>query len=84
MKHIQGSVRVKIKEYVHALSEFLFVSLLLIFNFFTQINHFSYFTSLHGLQDVENPCTHLRDIELHLKAGRKIPYPRFPHILFSI
>ena len=83
MKQIQGSVRVKIKEYVHALSEFLFVSLL-IFNFFPQINHFSYFTSLHGLQDVENHCAHLRDIELHLKAGRKISYLRFPHVLFSI
>ena len=48
MKQIQGSVRVKIKENVHAWSEFLFVSLLLIFNFFPQINHFCYFTSLHG------------------------------------
>ena len=28
MKQIQGSVRVKIKEYVHAWSEFVFVSLL--------------------------------------------------------
>ena len=51
MKQIQGSVRVKVKEY--AWSEFLFVSLLVIFNFFPQINHFYYFTSLHGLQDVE-------------------------------
>ena len=42
MKQIQGSVRVKIKEYVHAWSEFLFVSLLVIFNFFPQINHFYY------------------------------------------
>ena len=53
MKQIQGSVRVKIKEYVHAWSEFPFVSLLLIFNFFPQINHFYYFTSLNGMQDVE-------------------------------
>ena len=53
MKQIQGSARVKIKEYVHAWSEFLFVSLLVIFNFFPQINHFYYFTFLHGLQDVE-------------------------------
>ena len=53
---MQGSVRVKIKEYVHAWSEFLFVSLLVIFNFFPQINHFFYSTSLHGLQDVENHC----------------------------
>ena len=53
MKQIQGSVRVKIREYVHAWSEFVFVSLLVIFNFFPQINHFYYFTSLHGLQDVE-------------------------------
>ena len=59
-----SSVRVKIKEYVHALSEFLFVSLLVIFDFFFQINHFCYFTFLHGLQDVENHCAHLRDIEL--------------------
>ena len=82
MKQIQGSVRVKIKENVHAWSEFLFVSLLLIFNFFPQINHFYFFTSRHGLQDVENHCAHLRDIEL--KTGRKIPYLRFPHVLFSI
>ena len=69
MKQIQGSVRVKIKEYVHAWSEFLFVSLLVTFNFFPQINHFYYFTFLNGLQDVENHCVHLRDIEL--KTGRK-------------
>ena len=69
MKQIQGSVRVKIKEYVHAWSEFIFVSLLVIFNLFPQINHYYYFTSLHGLQDVENHCAHLRGIEL--KTGRK-------------
>ena len=79
MKQIQGSVRVKFNEYVHAWSEFLFVSLLVIFNFFAQIN---YFTSLDGLQDVENHCAHLRNIEL--KTGRKIPYLRFPHVLFSL
>ena len=61
MKQIQGSVRVKINEYVHAWSEFLFVSLLVIFNFIAQINHFYHLTSLHGLQDVENHCAHLRD-----------------------
>ena len=80
MKQIQGSVRVKVNEYVHAWSEFLFVSLLLIFNFFPQINHFYYFTSLRGLKDVENQCAYLRDIEL--KTGRKIPYLRFPHDLY--
>ena len=79
MKQIQDSVRVKMKEYVHAWSEFRFVSLLVIFNFFLQINHFYYFTSLNGLQDVENHCAHLRD-----KTGRKIPYLRFPRVLFSI
>ena len=47
-KQIQGSERVKI-------------SLLVIFNFFPQINHFYYFTSLRGLQDEENHCAHLRD-----------------------
>ena len=78
MKQIQGSL--KIKEYVHAWSKFLFVSPLLIFNFFPQINHFYYFTSLHGLREVENHCAHLRDIEL--QTGRKIPCLRFPH--FSI
>ena len=78
MKQIQGSVRVKINEYVHAWSEFLFVSLLLIFNSFPQIKHFYYFTYLHSLQDMENHCTHLREIEL--KTGGKIPYIRFPHI----
>ena len=72
MKQIQGSVRVKIHEYVHAWSEFLIVSLHVIFNFFPQLNHFYYFTSLHGFQDVENHCTHLRDTEL--KTGRKIPF----------
>ena len=58
------------------------VSLLLIFNFSPKINHFYYFTSLHGLQDVENHFVHLRDIEL--QTGRKIPYLRFPHVLFSV
>ena len=82
MKQIRGSVRVKIKEYVHAWFEFPVVSLLVIFNFFPQINHFYYFTTLHGLQDVENHCAHLRDIEL--KTVRKIPYLRFPHVFFSI
>ena len=75
MKQIQGSVMVKINEYVHTWSEFLFVSLLFIFNFFPQINHFYYFTSLHGLQDVENHCAHLRDIEL--KTGRKFHISAF-------
>ena len=64
MKQIQDGVMVKIKEYVHAWSEFLFVSLLVIFNFFPQINHSYYFTSLYALEDVENHCAHLRDIEL--------------------
>ena len=84
MKQIRGSVGVKINEYVHAWSEFLFVSLLVIFNFFSQINHFYYFTrtSLHGLQDVENHCAHLRHNKL--KTGLKIPYLRFPHVLFSV
>ena len=82
MKQIQGSVRVKINENVHAWSEFLFVSLLLILNFFSQINLFYYFTSLRGLQDVENHCAHLIDIEF--KTGRKIPYLRFLHVLLSI
>ena len=76
MKQIQGSVKVKIKEYVHAPSELLFVLLLAIFNFFPRMNYFYYFTSVHGLQDVKNHCTHLRDIEL--KSGRKIPYLPFP------
>ena len=76
MKQIQGSVRVKIKEYVQAWSEFLFVSLLVTFNFFPQITIFTIFTSLHALQDVENNCAHLRDIEW--KTSRKIPYLRFP------
>ena len=52
-------------------------------SFFPHINHFYSFTSLlHGLQDVENHCVHLRGIEL--KTGRKILYLRFPHVLFSI
>ena len=64
MKQIQGSVKVKINEYVHEWFECLFVSLLVIFNFFPQISHFYYFTSPHGFQDVENNCAHLRDIDL--------------------
>ena len=53
MKQIQGSVRVKLMNtFMHGPS-FSFVSLLVIFNFFPQINHFYYFTSLHGLQDVK-------------------------------
>ena len=56
--------------FIHAWSEFLFVPLFVIFNFFLKMNHFYYFTSLHGLQDVENHCPHLRDNEL--KTGRKI------------
>ena len=35
MEQVQGSVRVKINECVHAWSEFLFVSLLVVFNFFS-------------------------------------------------
>ena len=80
MKQVQGSVRVKIKEYVHAWSQFLFVSLLVIFNFFPQINHFYYFTYLHVLQ--ENHCAHLRDVEF--KTSTKTPYLRFPHVLLSM
>ena len=69
MTQIQGSVKVKINEYIHAWSAFLFVSVVVIFNFVPQINHFYYFTSLHGLQDVENHYAHLRDIEF--KTGKK-------------
>ena len=46
------------------------------------MNHFYYFTSLRGLEDVENQCAHMRDIEL--ETGRKILYLRFPHVLFAI
>ena len=76
MKQIQASVRVKINEYVHEWSEFLYVALLVIFNFFPQINCFCYFTSLLDFQDVENhSCSHLRDIEW--KTGGKILYLHF-------
>ena len=47
-----------------------------------KLTDFYYFTSLHDMQDVENHCTNLRDIEL--QTGRKIPYLRLPHVLFSI
>ena len=63
-----------------ARSEFLFVSLLVIFNFFPQINHFYYFTSLRGLQDVENHCAHFRDIELKTSTKNSIP----PRIILYI
>ena len=77
MKQIQGSGRVKINEYVHAWSEFLFVSLLLFFDFFPQINHFYYLPSLQ----VESHCAHLRDIQL--KTGRKMFYiSAFPMYYF--
>ena len=76
MKQLQGSVRIKIKEYVHAWSEFLFVSLLVIFNFFPKIDYFYYFTSLHSLQDVENHFDLLRDIEL--QTGNKFHISAFP------
>ena len=58
------------------------VRVFLRFTSFPQLNQFYYFTSLHVLQDVENHCAHLRDIEL--KTGRKIPYLRFPHVLLSM
>ena len=61
MKQIQGNVREKINEYVHAWCEFPFV-LLLFFNFFPKFNHFYYLTSLLGLQAVENHCGHLRPV----------------------
>ena len=64
------------------MSRFLLVSLPVIINFFPQINHFYYFTSLHRLQDEETHCAHLRDIEL--KTGRKSPYLRSPHVLLSV
>ena len=51
---------------------------------FAQINHFYYFTSLHGLQDVENHRAHLRDIDRELNTGRKISYLGFPNILLSM
>ena len=58
------------------------VRVFLRFTSFPQLNQFYYFTSLHVLQDVENHCAHLRDIEL--KTGRKIPYLHYPHVLLSM
>ena len=81
MNQVQGSVTVNIKEYFHACMvrvSFRFTSC----HFQFLSSNFYYLTSLHGLQDVENHCSHLRDIELQM--GRKIPYLRFPHVLFSI
>ena len=49
---------------------------------FPKLNHFYYFTSLHGLQRVENLCAHLRDIEL--KTGGKIPCMLSPCITLYI
>ena len=80
MEQIQGSVRNKINEYVRAWSEFFFRFTSYHFQFLSP--NFYYFTSLHGLQDVENHCAHLRDIEL--QTGTKISYFRLPHVLFSI
>ena len=55
MKQIQGSVRIMNGP---SLFSFYFLSFSISF---PQINHFYYFTSLHGLQDVENHCSHSRD-----------------------
>ena len=66
---------------MHGPSFSSFPLLLVVFNFFPQINHFYYFTSLHVLQDVQNHCAHLRDMEL--KTDRTIQYLRFPYVLFS-
>ena len=63
---------------MHGPSFFSGVSLLVIFNLFPQINHFT-ILRLHGLLDMENHCAQLRGIEL--KTGIKIPYLRFPHVL---
>ena len=76
MKQIQGSVK-----FVHGPSFFSFHFLSFSISF-PKLTIFYYSTSLHGLQDVENHCTHLRDIEL--KTGRRIPYLCFSHALFSI
>ena len=76
MKQVQASARVKIKEYVHAWSEFVFVSLLVIFIVFPQINYFYSFTSLHGLQDA---------LTLEVSSGRlveKFPISAFPMYYF--
>ena len=60
----------------------LFVSLLVISKFWPQTNHFYYFTSLHGLQHVQNQYAYLKDIEL--KTGKKILYLRFCRIIFGM
>ena len=75
-KVVQGS---KLRNtFMHCPSFFSFHFL----SFSTSFPKLTIFTSLHGLQDVENYCEHLRDIEL--KTGKKIPYLFFPHVLFSI
>ena len=83
MKQIQGSIRVKLMNtFMHGPSFFSFSFTSYHFHFLSPHEAFYYFTSLHGLQDVENHCAHLRDIEL--KTGRKIPYLRFPRVKFSM
>ena len=67
--------------FIHGLSFFWFHFLSFSISF-PKLTIFYYFMSLQGLQDEENHCAHLRDIEL--KTGRKIRHLRFPHELFSI
>ena len=51
-----------------------------IFNFFPEINHFYYFTSLRDLQDVENQYTQ-RDIELKTGTEKNSISPLSPCII---
>ena len=79
MKQIQGSVRVKLRNTFMRGPSFFSIHFSSFLISLPQLKRFYYFTSLNGLQDVENHCDPLRE-----KTGRKIPYLRFRHVLFPI
>ena len=81
MKQIQGSVTVKINEYVHSWSEFLCVSVLLIFNFFPKLTIFTILRLYMACKMWK--ITALTWEISSWRLVKKIPYLPF-HVLFSI
>ena len=84
MKQIQGSVRVKIKEYVHAWSKFPFVSLLAM-SFSISFPKLTIFTIL--CLYVACKMSKITALTLEISSWRlvqKILYLRFPHMYYSL